>query len=364
MELSINEASTVNDVLQWASSLGLDEEDSKILKAQKMNGKVLFKQTKVDLEKRLRNYGIAGGPVSLIVDEIEMLRLKKPIVVASDLPPPSPTSGGKQAFPPPSPTSGGKQAIKLVMVGDVCCDKTALLVALVTGQHPGATYVPTVFDNYSTNIVVDGKEYTLGLWDTSGQEEYERLRPLAYPQTDVIILTYSVVHPSSFENVRTKWLPEIVQYCPNIPIILGGLKISFRDNLDYIENLASKKQHPITHEQGIDMAKGIGAVKYLEADVLTQSGLKALFDESVRAVMFIRNASAGPQHNPGGVIYKVEELRAFLKADTKPVGVDCSNLEAYLSKEEFKKIFGMSSAHFYEKTPLKQKKLKKAKHLG
>jgi small GTP-binding protein len=52
--------------------------------------------------------------------------------------------------------------------------------------------------------MVDGKTISLGLWDTAGQEDYDRLRPLSYPQTDVFLICFSVVSPPSFENVRTK----------------------------------------------------------------------------------------------------------------------------------------------------------------
>lgn len=52
--------------------------------------------------------------------------------------------------------------------------------------------------------MVDGKTISLGLWDTAGQEDYDRLRPLSYPQTDVFLICFSLVSPPSFENVRTK----------------------------------------------------------------------------------------------------------------------------------------------------------------
>ena len=61
-----------------------------------------------------------------------------------------------------------------------------------------------VFDNYAVTVMIGGEPYTLGLFDTAGQEDYDRLRPLSYPQTDVFLVCYSVVSPSSYENVKEK----------------------------------------------------------------------------------------------------------------------------------------------------------------
>jgi len=174
--------------------------------------------------------------------------------------------------------------IKCVVVGDGTVGKTCMLISYTTDSFPGE-YVPTVFDNYSAPMVCDGVPVSLGLWDTAGQEDYDRLRPLSYPQTDVFLICFSVVSPSSLENVTSKWCPEIKHHCADAPILLIGTKIDLREDKETLQILAENGQAPIKREQGQKLANKIRAVKYLECSALTQRGLKQVFDEAVRAVL-------------------------------------------------------------------------------
>ena len=190
------------------------------------------------------------------------------------------------------------QRIKCVVVGDGGVGKTCLLIWYSTNEFP-SDFVPRIFDGpvlgfRTPGVVIGGKPCTPELWDTAGQEEYDRLRPLSYPQTDVFLVCFSVVSPSSFKNVKEKWIPEMIQVCkghcsqcsiPLPPFLLVGTKIDLRDDAGMIERLANEKQKPLTLEMGEKLARELGAVKYVECSALTQEGIKDIFPEAILAAL-------------------------------------------------------------------------------
>ncbi|KAK4829179.1 hypothetical protein QYF61_002444 [Mycteria americana] len=180
--------------------------------------------------------------------------------------------------------AAGMQSIKCVVVGDGAVGKTCLLICYTTNAFP-KEYIPTVFDNYSAQNTVDGRTINLNLWDTAGQEEYDRLRTLSYPQTNVFIICFSIASPPSYENVKHKWYPEVCHHCPSVPILLVGTKKDLRNNPETMKRLKEQNQAPITTQQGISLSKQIHAVKYLECSALNQEGIKDVFTEAVRAVL-------------------------------------------------------------------------------
>ena len=176
------------------------------------------------------------------------------------------------------------ESVKLVIVGDGTVGKTCMLMCYTSNDFP-SDYVPTVFDNYVANVTIGKETISLGLWDTAGQEEFDSLRPLSYPGTDIFLLCFAVSYEPSFKNLKTKWLPEVNHHCPQSTLLMVGTKIDLRENEKEIEKLESTNMHMITEEEGIKYAQDLGCVKYMECSALTRKGLKEVFEEAVKIVL-------------------------------------------------------------------------------
>ncbi|KAI7002074.1 GTP-binding protein [Hortaea werneckii] len=181
---------------------------------------------------------------------------------------------------------------KLVIVGDGACGKTSSSPRVPSLRF---VYVPTVFENYVADVEVDGKHVELALWDTAGQEDYDRLRPLSYPDSHVILICFAVDSPDSLDNVQEKWISEVLHFCQGLPIILVGCKKDLRFDQKTIEELHKTSQKPVTPEQvsrlsrrAEDVRKKIGAQKYLECSAKTNEGVREVFEHATRAALLTR----------------------------------------------------------------------------
>ncbi|CAB4252878.1 similar to Saccharomyces cerevisiae YIL118W RHO3 Non-essential small GTPase of the Rho/Rac subfamily of Ras-like proteins involved in the establishment of cell polarity [Maudiozyma barnettii] len=205
-----------------------------------------------------------------------------------------------------------KKAIerKIVILGDGACGKTSLLNVFTRGYFP-EVYEPTVFENYIHDIFVDNKHITLSLWDTAGQEEFDRLRSLSYSDTQCIMLCFSIDSQDSLENVKNKWVGEIANNCEGVKLVLVALKCDLRNsehdnnvinpnNIGDQENTTNGRSRNgnkdlVTYEEGLAMAKQIGALRYLECSAKSNKGVNEAFTEAARVAL-----TSGPAAGSAG----------------------------------------------------------------
>uniref|UniRef100_A0A8C6SDI4 Uncharacterized protein n=1 Tax=Neogobius melanostomus TaxID=47308 RepID=A0A8C6SDI4_9GOBI len=161
---------------------------------------------------------------------------------------------------------------KCVFLGDSGTGKSHLLSTYIRKTFPG-DYHPDFLDRYSVKLNIDNQTVQLHLLDTAGSEDYDRLRLLCYPGTNV-------------------WLPDVNVNCPKAPILLVGTKSDLRDNKEILEKLKEKNLFTITQQQGIALAKQIKAVGYFECASIKQEGLDEIFENAAQA--FLRRLKRTP----------------------------------------------------------------------
>lgn len=163
------------------------------------------------------------------------------------------------------------------------------------------------------------------LYDTAGQEDYDRLRPFAYPDTDVVLACFAIDDPDSLINIHERWIPEVRHFCgTTIPILLVGTKAdlrsqesskdnsSFDGSLDSVlgdgEMLKKKRRQVtlVTEAEAQDVKHRKELVGYFETSAKANSGVTDLFHTAISAAL-----------NPKAFLKKQRNLKRREKGSSK-----------------------------------------------
>ncbi|KAH3846966.1 uncharacterized protein LOC127873962 [Dreissena polymorpha] len=189
--------------------------------------------------------------------------------------------------------------VKCVIVGDGAVGKTSMLMSYTTGGIK-MDYIPTCFDCYTVDVSVGEMQHTMSIIDTAGQETYDRLRTLSYYDTDVFVICFSVADEDSFNNVKTKWIPEIRQYRPGTPFILVGTKRDRRNStlessrlsaqmtsVSY-ENISVKDTKDVNFvsvKKAKHFSRKCGSLRYMECSALEGTGVTEVFSVAMEVAV-------------------------------------------------------------------------------
>jgi Ras family protein A len=227
---------------------------------------------------------------------------------------------------------------KLVIVGDAFCGKSFLLIRGSQGKCLDMNvYVPTLFETYVMDVVVDGKEVELALWDTSGYEDNDRYRLRSYPDTDVVVIVFSFDNPDSLETVEWKWLPELDQYCPGCPLVLVGCKADLQDDATTIAELKKRReQGPVTDHEARFLAAKIGAAAYLSCSAKTGFNVMNVFEVATHHALLTKHMLTQKREQMQAV---QKDKKETLVKKAKTIGLDgsamnalCHRLRGHMSK--------------------------------
>jgi Ras-related C3 botulinum toxin substrate 1 len=188
---------------------------------------------------------------------------------------------------------GNDKPVKVMIVGDGGVGKTCMIYTFSNKVFPEDEYIPTICGNYDPTIKVDEVALTVQIWDTAGiaffdsftrvgQPEYDQLRPLGYPQTNISLILFSVMDRDSFDNVTKRWVPELRFHCPKVPILLVGTKIDLRADEKMKKGIAEKGKPMVTRNEGLKVSKDIGALGYFEISAMKLSGVDDVIFHAAR----------------------------------------------------------------------------------
>ena len=171
------------------------------------------------------------------------------------------------------------QNLKIVAIGDGVCNKTLFLFEYVKGKLP-TEYVPTVFDNYTAKMKINNQQYSIQLWDTSGQEQLENVRALSYANTSIFLFFYSTTSKTTLDNLFNFHYPDIASTVKkdNICISLIGVD---KNKRDAILSSGESNNDIVLEQEGKDAAKRLNAIYFSEIDISDVSSVQKALDDTL-----------------------------------------------------------------------------------
>ena len=175
------------------------------------------------------------------------------------------------------------EVTKLICVGDCQSGKTSLMLSYQDNMFTFVYHLPNLWDGLRIIVSLSGIPADLFILDTVAHSDYDRLRPLAYPHTEIFFITFSSICPASLENAQSKWFAEIKHHCPDAMIFLVATKIDLRNDVVVLEKLKEKKLVPVSSDEGATLAKKLG-IRYFETSALTGKGVRDVFEAAILTV--------------------------------------------------------------------------------
>ncbi|XP_068577825.1 rho-related GTP-binding protein RhoV-like [Cebidichthys violaceus] len=174
--------------------------------------------------------------------------------------------------------------LSCMLVGDGAVGKTSMIISYIFNGY-NSEYRQTAFDVFTGLVHVNGVPTRIKLIDTAGQEEFGHLRSLCYAHVDVFVLCFSLVNPVSFDNIASKWIPQIRAGNKTSPILLVGTQSDLRHNADVLIRLDQRSAKPVHFSRARRLAHRVRAHGYVECSALTQHNLKDVFDWAIFAAI-------------------------------------------------------------------------------
>lgn len=211
-----------------------------------------------------------------------------------------------------------EEEIKVVLVGDTHCGKTALVQRFISDQF-NETYAPTGFEKYSATCAVADYRINFSVWDTSGTTAYDTVRPLAYQDARVFLLCFNVAEPDSLHSAAAKWYREVRAHAGGAtPVILCGCRADLRHDSEALTLLAKMHAQPVTSEQALAVARQLGATTYVETSSKTSGkGVRDAFEVAALAALGKLNKQHIKQQKEVGRSKSKRDLKAELKGRAK-----------------------------------------------